>query len=174
MKDSFAYYHGSYSRRVVAIVIHDTETLSELSYVLDEYLAPSMNKRNSRDDCKVEDMIRGRVIDFFGIFDIPSSRDLRDWQVWFRESAKTNVDGGDKVEAGKEDKKVTIPDDLIPLKVAIKDYDVSRATLKRDIEKGKLRSYRDKNTCPHRISRTKVQNMYPRRQITVEYKYPSK
>jgi len=58
------------------------------------------------------------------------------------------------------------PNDLITLLVAVKEYRVSRATLKRAIKVGNLKSYRKRSApknSPHMISRKDIERYYNKR-----------
>jgi hypothetical protein len=58
------------------------------------------------------------------------------------------------------------PNDLIRLVVAIQRYSVSRATLKRAIENGQIKSHRpvkSKNNSPHLVSESEIASHFPRR-----------
>ncbi len=52
------------------------------------------------------------------------------------------------------------PNDLITLAVVVRDYQISRAQVKRDIEAGALKSHRKKTQGKHQVSRKDVNNMY--------------
>ncbi len=68
------------------------------------------------------------------------------------------------------------PNDLIALRVAIKDFDVSRSTLKERIGKGEIKSYRAinaKSNSPLKVSRAEIKEKYSHRQIIVKHKYPA-
>ncbi len=56
-----------------------------------------------------------------------------------------------------------IPDDTITLAIAVKDYMVSRSTLKRKIENGDLKTYRPANAPKnggHRVSRKEIETFF--------------
>lgn len=57
-----------------------------------------------------------------------------------------------------------VPGDLITLTVAITRYQVSKATLKRAIEDGRIISYRPPNAAtnsPHKVSESDISNAWP-------------
>ena len=56
-----------------------------------------------------------------------------------------------------------VPDDLITLTVAIQEFAVSRATLKRAIESQTIKSYRKKGNALHFVSRSEVKKRWPER-----------
>jgi hypothetical protein len=67
---------------------------------------------------------------------------------------------------GTETTQNNVPKDLISLLAAVKDCMVSRSTLKRAIADGRLKSYRPRNAAqnaPHKVSRTDVVAIWPRR-----------
>lgn len=58
------------------------------------------------------------------------------------------------------------PNDLISLLVAVKDYSVSRGTLKRMIKDGRLKSYRGRKAhtnSPHFVSRAAIEKFYTKK-----------
>jgi hypothetical protein len=58
------------------------------------------------------------------------------------------------------------PTDLISSAVAVKDYSVSRATLRRAVAEKRLRDYRPKGHSPNaslRLSRAEIANIWPKR-----------
>jgi hypothetical protein len=60
----------------------------------------------------------------------------------------------------------TVPDDTITLLVAVADYNVSRGSLKRAIQDGRLNTYRCKKAAknsPHKVSRAEIEEIWPRR-----------
>ena len=65
-----------------------------------------------------------------------------------------------------EQGKSTTPTDLISSAVAVNDYSVSRATLRRAVAEKRLRDYRPKGHVPNaplRLSRAEVANIWPKR-----------
>lgn len=56
-----------------------------------------------------------------------------------------------------------VPDDLIPLVIAIQEFAVSRATLKRAIASKTIQTYRKKGNSPHLVSRSEVKKRWPER-----------
>jgi hypothetical protein len=56
-----------------------------------------------------------------------------------------------------------VPDDLITLTVAIQEFAVSRATLKRAIASKTIQTYRKKGNSPHFVSRSEVKKRWPER-----------
>ncbi len=68
-----------------------------------------------------------------------------------------------------------IPDDLISMKVALSEFDVSRSTLKSQIKHGPLTSYRPSNCASNRehlLSRSEVASLFTARQPVIS-KLPS-
>ena len=55
------------------------------------------------------------------------------------------------------------PDDRVTLTVAIQDFQVSRATLKRAIESGILQTFQKKENSSHFVSRSEVEKHWPKR-----------
>ena len=77
--------------------------------------------------------------------------------------SKQNTAGDDE---GKKKGKKKYTDDLITLAVAVKDYAVSRSTLKRAIADGRLKSYRPHNAprnALYKVSRAQVAANWPER-----------
>jgi hypothetical protein len=68
-----------------------------------------------------------------------------------------------KIVPGKSDQ---VPQDLISLAVVVKNFCVSHVTLKRNINDGKIKSYRPakaKANSPHLVSAKEIAAIYPRR-----------
>ena len=79
-----------------------------------------------------------------------------------KQKTEQNHDGQKGV---KKDSYENLPNDLITLLVAVKEYAASRTTLKRAIADGRLKSYRPPNAAPnapHKVSRTEVGAIWPK------------
>lgn len=88
-------------------------------------------------------------------------RDLQDWCISLKREWKerfVSMCGGRPISP--------TPDDLIPTAVAVRDYSVSRHTLARYIQDGKLRDYRPKGArtnAPFILSRTQIDGLFPKK-----------
>jgi hypothetical protein len=145
----------------------DVETFQELGEAIEKYI--------DRHKVPCQDSITGEAS--MQLFTSPSTDDAR--LAFIRLKNKFGLetpvpkslielldscgDADRKLQAKSESEK---PADTITLLVAVKEYGVSRSTLKRRIGKGEIKSYRKQNASknsPHLIRRTEIEQYYNKR-----------